>query len=361
MKTHWFFKVLLVFALLLCSWAFFYFTLPRLLPTQRVETSEIYGLILSDQIWGGDIKIVGDIYSPTNSTVTLLPGTKIKVAIKGDKSNMDFLPWHRKSGVNTGVSYKGVNIGEPFWDETEKIQIHLNKLIIQGEPSNPVIISSDSISPSQYDFNIIRVKSGFITNAVFSNYRRFEIGNDLTIANSSFKDTGECALCISRSSPKILNNTFENSSRESIWIDRGSPEINNNLFINLEGEGIKIDSRRLSLPVITNNLFEMPQKIALDIISGGQKKEGLIARNIFSGNSVIKIACDAKFKIRDNTILGLVGFYSGCDGGFTFGPNFWGNSDSKIVMSEKILNKYSNFKIDIPDVLISPPKEAGRK
>lgn len=361
MKIHWFFKVLIVFISAFLSWTLFYYGLPAILPAQRVETSEIYGLILSDQIWGGEIKIVGDIYSPTNSTVTILPGTKIKVAIRGDKSNFNFLPWHRKSGVNTGAFYKGVDTGEPFWDESEKIQIHLNNLIINGEPSNPVIISSDSIQPSPYDFNVFKANNGFITNAIFSSYRRFEIGRDLKISNSIFRDIGECALCIKRSSPVIENNTFENSLKESIWIDRGSPQINNNLFINLAGEGIKIDSKRLSVPQITNNVFEMPQKTAINIISGGQIGEGLIARNVFSGGSLIKIACDTKLKIRDNVILGLVSFSGGCDGGFTFGPNYWSTPDPRIVMSEKILGKYDKFQIEIPTVLIAPPKEAGRK
>jgi hypothetical protein len=124
LKIHWFFKVLAVFFLLSLLWALFYYGVPRIVPAQRIESGEVYGLIFSDQIWGGDIKIVGDVYSLTNNKVTLLPGTKIHVAINGDKSNLDFLPWHRKGGVNTGAPYKGVATGEPFWDESEKIQIH---------------------------------------------------------------------------------------------------------------------------------------------------------------------------------------------------------------------------------------------
>ena len=149
--------------------------------------------------------------------------------------------------------------------------------------------------------------------------------------------------------------------RESVWVQKASPQISNNLFINLKGDGIKIDSKRLSVPQITNNVFEMPQGVAVNIVSGGQIKEVLIARNIFSGNSQIKIACDTKLKVRDNVILGSTSFSNGCNGSFTFGPNFWGTPDANIVMKEKILNKYDKFIIDIPNVLLSPPKEAGRK
>ncbi len=361
MKIHWFFKVLFVFTAGFLIWVIFYYLIPEVLPTQKVENTEVYGLILSDQIWSGEIKITGDIYSPTNSTVTILPATKVSVSIKGDKSNFDFLPWHRKSGVNTGEYYRGVGPGEPFWDESEKIQIHLNNLQVQGEPSDPVIITSDSDDPSPYDFNVLRIRSGNITNAVFSNYRRFEAGGDLSIISSVFRNTGECSICLRGGKAKIENNTFENSLKESIWVDRASPEINNNLFINLTGAGIKMDSKRLSVPMITNNVFEMPQGVAVNIISGGQVDEGLIARNIFSGNSQIKIACDSRLKIRDNVILGSLSFSNGCAGSFTFGPNFWGTPDPKIVMREKILNKYEKFVIQIPNVLLSPPKEAGRK
>lgn len=361
LKIHWFFKVMSVFIATFLFWILFYYALPKILPTQRIESQEIYGLIFADQIWGGDIKIVGDVYSLTNNKITVLPGTKILVAIKGDKSNLDFLPWHRKSGVNTGVSYKGVNTGEPFWDESEKIQIHLNEVSIIGEPSNPVTIASDSVRPSSYDFNLLSIRSGSITNATFSNYRRFEVGSKLIIANSTLREAGECAICMGWGKTQINNNIFENSYRESIWVQKGSPTISNNLFQNLKGVGIRIDSKRLSSPQITNNVFEMPQHIALDIVSGGELKEGLIAENIFSGNSQIKIACDSKVKIRDNIILGSISFYEGCGGGFTFGLNFWGTLDRSSIMNEKILNKNDKYRVDIPNVLLSPPKEAGRK
>ncbi len=360
-NIHWFFKIILAFLILFLSWSLFYFGLPRILPTQRVESGEVYGIILSDQLWGGEIKIIGDIYSPTDSKVTILPGTIIRVEIENDKSNFDLYPWHWKSGVNTGEFNKGVRTGEPFWDEKKKIQIHLNRVIINGNPSNPVIINSNSQNPSPFDFNVIRIREGFITNAIFSNYRRFEIDGNLTILNSTFKDTGECSLCITKSNPLIENNIFENSQRESIWIDRGSPQIHSNLFLNLIGDGIVIDSKRQSIPLITNNVFEMPQRTALNIISGGQIHEGSIARNIFAGNTNIKIACDTKAKIRDNVIFGLISFTHGCDGGFTFGPNFWGPLDPKTVMKEKILSRDEKFQVQIPTVLIAPPKEAGRK
>lgn len=361
MKVHWFFKVIAVVAIILTFWLFFYYGLPKILPTQRVESGEVYGLLFSDQIWGGEIKIVGDIYSLTNNKVTILPGTKIKVSINGDRSNFDLLPWHWKGGVNTGGTYKGVRTGEPFWDETEKIQIHLNEVDIMGEPSNQIEITSDSDDPSPYDFNILEIKSGKITHALFSDYRRFEVSGNLIVMNSTFKNTGECALCIKKDSTKIYNNTFEDSLRESVWVEKASPQINNNFFINLVGDGIRIDSKKLATPQITNNIFEMPQKTAIDIVSGGQLGEILIARNIFSGNSMIKLACDSKVKVRDNVLLGLISFSTGCDGGFMFGPNYWGTHDPRIIMSEKILGKSAKFKIEIPNVLLMAPKEAGRK
>lgn len=316
---------------------------------------------MSDQTWEGEIRIVGDIYSPTNSRVTILPGTKVIVSINNDKSNMDLLPWHRKSGVNTGPSYKGVNTGEPFWDEAQKIQIHFNNLMVLGEWDKPVIFVSDSNNDSPFDFNVISMNKGVVDNGRFSNYRRFEIGGNVLITNSDFKDIGECALCLSRGKPKIVNNTFEKTLRESIWVSRASPEISNNLFANLFGEGIKIDAKRLSVPIITNNTFEMPQQVPLNLVSGGQIEEGLVARNFFSGNSEVKIACDSKIRFRDNVILGQISFSSGCDGKFVFGPNYWGTPDSRTILSDKVLNKHPSFSIEIPTVLISPPKDAGRR
>lgn len=361
MKIHWFFKFLMISGVVFIVWLVFYYGLPKLLPVQSIKNTKVYGLIFGDQIWEGEIKVVGDIYSPTNTTVTILPGTIVKVDIVNDKSNFDLLPWHRKSGVNTGETYKGVRNSEPFWDETQKIQINLNNLVILGTFANPVTFTSDTENPSPFDFNLIKISKGDINQAVFSNYRRFEIGGDVIISDSIFKNTGECSLCSYKGKPKIFNNFFEKSFRESIFIEKASPQISNNLFQNLIGEGIKIDVKRLSVPIITNNNFEMPQNIAIDFISGGQLSEGLIARNIFAGNSLVKIACDARVKIRDNVILGQVSFSSGCDGGFTFGPNYWGTPDTVTIKKEKILNKHDAFSIEIPDVLMMAPKDAGRK
>lgn len=361
MKLHWFFKVGLVFLSLFLVWVIFYFIIPLFLPSQKISNSEVYGLVLSDQVWEGEVRIVGDIFSPNNSTITIMPGTKVLVSIKGDKSNLDFLPWHRKNGVNTGDWEQGVSNGEPFWDETEKIQIHLNKVLVLGEVANPVIIASDSVNPSPYDFNVLSIRSGEINYAKFSNYRRFLIGPDVVIRNSSFKDTGECSLCLYAGKPQVLKSTFENSLRESIWIERASPLIEDNLFINLEGDGIRIDSKRISAPLILNNTFEMPQGIAIEISSAGRIEEGVIARNIFSGNSEIQIACDTKIRITDNLILARIGFSNGCDGGFIFGPNFWGTPDTKSIINEKIINKYDKFSIEIPSTLLSPPKDVGRR
>lgn len=359
-KIHWFFKVLFAAAATYTIWVIFYFGLPQVLPEQRIVNGQVYGLIFSNQVWEGEVRVIGDIYTLTSSTVKVMPGTKILVAIQGDKSNLDWLPWHKKSGVNVGKPYKGVATGEPFWDESEKIQIHFNNLEILGEVQRPVEIRSDAPQGSPYDFNVLSVNTGRIANAYFSNYRRLQSKSDLVVFNSTFKDTGECALCLYSGRPKVFSSTFENSLKESIWVLRASPEISNNLFINLQGTGIKIDSKKLSVPQITNNVFEMPQGVAINMVSGGQLEEGLIARNIFAGNSQIKIACDSKIKISDNVILGQVAFSNGCTGSFTFGPNFWGTPDAKIIIKDKILNKYDKFAIFIPNVLLSPPKDAGR-
>ncbi len=360
MKIHWFFKVLLSLGSLFALWFIFYFGLPVVLPEQHLKDQEVYGIILSNQIWEGDIKITGDISSPTNSRITVLPGTNIKVATKDDKSNFDFNPWHLKSGVNTGEEARGIRTGEPFWDSGEKIQIDLNNLLIQGSFYKPVIFTSDSENPGPFDFNMIRIRKGAINQAVFSNYRRFEIGPDVFISDSIFRNSAECSLCIYYGKPKIISSIFENSLRQSIFIDRASPKISNNLFQNYIGEGIKLDARRLSTAMITNNNFEMGQTV-IDITSGGQLGEILIARNIFGGSSKIQIACDTKVRIRDNIILGQVGFSNGCSGGFIFGPNYWSTTDIAAIMREKVVNKYNSYKIDVSNVLVMPPKEAGRK
>jgi hypothetical protein len=197
---------------------------------------------------------------------------------------------------------------------------------------------------------------------MLSHYRRLEVSNDVSIRDSVLREVGECAVCTRNSNVAIINNIFEQSLRQSIFIDGGSPRIADNLFTNLSGQGVVVDPHRLGSPEIVNNVFEMPGKEALVLLTGLEVVPGEVKFNRFSGNSVIKIACDSKTKLTENSILGQVSFIgNGCGGEYTFGPNYWGVNDVKTIFQERILNKDREFTINIPTVLTVPPRGVGRR
>lgn len=358
---HWFFKLLKIVGAILLPLIFVLVVLPKLLPSKHLSNTEVYGLIIGNQVWEGTIRIKGDIITLATTSIVLKPGTKLLMATGNDRSNLDFLPWHKKSGINTSALDHGVRVGEPFWDESQKIQIHFSRLTALGTKEQPIIITSESISGSPYDFNSITIGQGVLTNVVASNYRRLEIGDKVTIRDSQFKDTGECSICVKGGAPVIMDNIFENSLRESIWLNQASPKISNNLFNNLGGAGIRVDPQVIGQPNIFQNSFEMPGNLAIDILSGEETEGGVVSFNYFSGNSLIRLPCDSKIKIVENSLLGLFEFVVGsCNRSYTFGSNFWGTDDIKVVLNEKIINKEKKFQILIPFLLKEPPQNVGR-
>jgi len=361
-RMHWFFYFLIGVIIFGWSYLFFAYGLALLLPEKRVSNTTVSGLLIRNQVWEGDITIVGDTITTPGTLITIKPGTLVKIVPTGDRFNLHYWPWLLKSGINTKEPYHGVNTNEPFWDEKTKVQIHFSRLQSIGTKEQPIYFRSAADYPSRYDINQISVDHGIIASTMLSNYRRLEIKNDVIIRDSVLREVGECAICVRGGKVSIINNIFEQALRESVLIAGGNPRIADNLFLNLNGQGLVVDPLRIGSPQIINNVFEMPGKDALVLLTGLEKSPGEVRFNRFSGSSTIKIACDSQVKLSDNSILGMVSFIgNGCGGEYTFGPNFWGVNDVKTILQEKILNKDREFTIHIPTVLTVPPFGVGRR
>ena len=238
-KLHWFFKVWILVLPIFFIWLGAYLILPKILPTKLV-TGEIRGLIFQNQIWSGTIFITGDLVTLPNVQITIKSGTRIYINKNGDKNNLDYIPWHLDHGVNTGLDNRGILKGEPFWDEGEKVQIRISNLVALGNSENKIIVTSAPGEGSPYDVNLIKIQSGELSNVKFSNYRRLEIGSDVKVIQSSFENSGDCAICISNGSPLILNNIFKKGKRNYLESQNGDPLIKGNEFLESEGDGILI-------------------------------------------------------------------------------------------------------------------------
>lgn len=358
----WFLRGLVSLVLILILFLIVNFLIPTILPTKEVSNVHIRGFIVQNQKWNGKIIIDGDLVTALGTKITITPGTVILIAIKDDKSNFDLLPWHKKGGVNTGEEYFGVKNGEPFWDEREKIQVHLSNLEALGTKDLPITITSDSSSGSPYDINVIKVNKGILSNVRMASYRRFEIGSDVVIRESNFDNVGECAICITSGRPTLVNNVFGGSLREHIWVSKASPRITDNIFAASKGAGVRIDPGRIGIPIISYNNFEMPESVAIEVLSGDELQGGVISFNMFSGGSIIKLTCDSRIKIAQNNILARISFGgSGCADSYTFGPNYWGTLDIKTILNERIINRSPGFEVLIPTALTSPPEQAGKR
>ena len=186
-EIHWFIPIISAFVFLVVWIVFVAFDLPRVLPTASVSGGEVYGIIFRNQVWQGNIIISGDLITLPGVLVTILPGTNITVLKSGDKFNLDFSLQHTKDGVNTELVNHGVENGEPFLNEREKIHIRIHNIYVQGNIGKPVRINSADPMGSPYDINEIEFDNGEMNFLELSNYRKLEIGPNVIVKNSIFR------------------------------------------------------------------------------------------------------------------------------------------------------------------------------
>ncbi len=353
-SLHWFLKFSIIFFIIILV-LFFLSLLNWILPTRIISNTEVRGIIFENQIWKGTILVSGDTFAIPGTTITMDPGTKVLISRFGDKNNYDFLPWHLKEGVNTGATSHGILQGEPFWNESKKVQLRLWKVLAKGTVNEPIIVSSDNPSSDNiYDVNLIRFEDGDLEYVNFSNYRRFEIGRNILIKNSSFKNTAECAICINRGSPTIVNNIFETGKREFISVGLASPMIMNNTFLESQGNGILYNGISQSEVKIVGNTFKIPNKKALIIMANNLG--GIVSSNIFD-QSDIEIPCNSKLKIVGNNIKSKIIFRNpeSCKGEYIVGENFWNTTDIDSVINTKFIGQTQNFRVIVPSILMNAP------
>lgn len=351
---HWFFKASLILSIPLLALLTIFLILPQILPTKEVSNSSLSGFLIQNQIWSGEIHIDGDLITATATKIYIKPGTKILIAKKGDKFNLDYLPVHLRNGINQAGEIGGVKKGEPFWDEREKVQVHLSYVEAQGSKDQPILISSDDPKGSPYDINLIEVRAGSFSNVNFSNYRRLEIGRKVSISDSQFSNSGDCSICIEKGSPSIASNVFKDSVRSYITVGVASPQISGNKFLESRGDGLLFHGTHLTNVIVLDNFFHLPQKKAIIVIPINEG--GVIARNYFSTGD-IKLPCNSKIRLMRNLIKVKVIFdnLGDCQGVYTFDQNYWDMQDKDRVLQSRIVGGTDKFLIEIPDVLKSPP------
>jgi hypothetical protein len=217
------------------------------------------GRIIQDEIWRGEIYIIGDIIVEEGFTLTIEPGTRVLIAANQDVENLFDWPFDMQQGIrqehlDEDPYYRGVHFGEPFRDEGNHISIHIHgTLHAVGTPEQMITITSDSPTPGIYDWNFFQFNYGIFSYCIMEHYRCFNPGNGTVVSHNILRHVGECAVC-ANSSVLVENNMIYDAGHELVDMHNASPTIRNNTIgSNKNRCGIVIDG---GSPLITGNTIK---------------------------------------------------------------------------------------------------------
>jgi hypothetical protein len=252
------------------------------IPTSPNINQTTHGYIQNDEIWRGEIHIVGDIIVEDGVTLTIEPGTVILVSANQDMENLNNEPFDMKEGICSEDDFEhGVHEGEPYRDEGHHISIKIfGTLYAVGTPDQMITITSDSPTPDIYDWNRFTFDYGTLSYCIMDYYRILAPGIGTTVSNDTLRHIGECGVQ-AVTSTIIEGNTISYAGHELIDIHNHSPIIrNNHLGPNPGHVGIIIDG---GSPQIVNNFIEgCVEGIAFISPPGDPTIEG----NTFSDNGI---------------------------------------------------------------------------
>jgi hypothetical protein len=217
------------------------------------------GTIFEDEIWRGEIHIIGDVIVEEGFTLTIEPGTKVLIAANQDVENLLDWPFDMQQGIRQELPgedpyYQGVHFGEPFRDEGNHISILIHgTLHAVGTPEQMITITSDSPTPGIYDWNFFNFDKGILSYCIMEYYRCFNPGNGAVVNHNILKHVGECAVC-ANSFVVVENNMIYDAGHELVDMHNASPTIRNNTIgSNKNRCGIVIDG---GSPLITGNTIK---------------------------------------------------------------------------------------------------------
>jgi len=224
---------------------------PTFLPSTSAGPTT-HGRIVRDEVWRGEVHVIGDITVDEGVTLTIEPGTVVRVAANQDIGNLYDEAFNMKIGVKTEANYdNGVHRGEPYRDEGHHISIRINgSLQAVGTPDNMITITSDSPTPGIYDWNYLEFNRGILSYAVVEYYRVMGPNNAAVVSHNILRHIGECGVC-ANSSALVEFNAISYAGHELIDMHQSSPTIRGNILgPNPDHAGIIIDG---GSPQILNN------------------------------------------------------------------------------------------------------------
>ncbi|HEX7456388.1 MAG TPA: right-handed parallel beta-helix repeat-containing protein [Candidatus Nanoarchaeia archaeon] len=259
-------KILIGLIVLICLTAGGFFIYGYISTPLGVSNTTRSGRLIKDEIWSGQIKVIGDILVMPWAKLTILPGTIVTVSANKDAYNL----WGRQTcdgiknydmliGIKKEGNYNcGVHLNEPYRDEKNHISIIiLGTLKAVGTEENRIVFKADSQNPTIYDWNNLLIMRGVLSYANLENYRSIgtSSGEEVEISHNNLKNVGECGICMEKSRAKIFSNTISYADHELIYVHNSSPIIRQNyLGPNPEHMGIAVEGG--SPRIIANEIKE---------------------------------------------------------------------------------------------------------
>ena len=213
--------------------------------TVEVVNQTIHGYIRGNQVWRGEIHIVGDIVVETGVTVTIEPGTKVLIAANSDCDNLrtDSEAMSENEGNHISINVFGT-------------------LHAVGTLDKMITITSDNPTPGIYDWNHLDFEHGIISYCVIEYYRSIDPYAGTEVSHSILRYASATCVALGEQTALIEYNNISYAGNELIDMHGGSSTIRYNLLgpepsgvganINGGGCGIVIDG---GSPCITNNTF----------------------------------------------------------------------------------------------------------
>jgi len=229
-----------------------------------------HGRIRWDETWQGEINIIGDIIVEEGFTLTIEPGTKVLIAANSDVDNLLTDPFLLKKGIRQEQPgedpfYRGIHFGEPYYDEGNHITIRiLGTLHAVGTHDQMITITSDSPSPTRYDWNHFQFNHGILSYCIMEDYWALGPGEGTVVSHNILRHVGGCAVCRGSGPALIEYNTISDAGHELIGCGGSSHIIRNNqLGPNYNKAGICMDSPEASPQIIDNTITECGSGIVI--------------------------------------------------------------------------------------------------
>ena len=124
------------------------------------------GHFKESEVWGGTIHVTGDVVIEDGATLTILPGTVIEVAAMSDDQH---------GGVDRAHD-------PPFPKDPDRIETQSTRIFVggilnaTGTPDSRIIFTSDSETPTTYDWDGLGISHGKLEYAIveYARYNNFQ-------------------------------------------------------------------------------------------------------------------------------------------------------------------------------------------